>query len=69
VRPWMYEVTAGRHPRPVYRIAGSVSSNIAIIGHIFAIESRFHERYMTVSDKRVSLPAMRKVWPKTFMMV
>jgi hypothetical protein len=35
-------------------IAGSVS-NIAIIGHIFAIEENpgFHERYMTASDKRV----------------
>jgi hypothetical protein len=44
----------GRHPDQVYRIAGSVS-NIAIIGHIFAIEENpgFHERYMTASDKRV----------------
>jgi hypothetical protein len=59
----MYEVTAGRHPRPVYRIAGS--SNIAIIGHIFAIEENpgFHERYMTASDKRVLVISdMRKVW-------
>jgi hypothetical protein len=56
---------SGRHPRPVYRIAGSVS-NIAIIGHIFAIEENpgFHERYMTASDKRVLVISdMRKVWP------
>jgi hypothetical protein len=58
----MYEVTAGRHPRPVYRIAGSVSSNIAIIGHIFAIEENRNERYMTASDKRVLVISdMRKV--------
>jgi hypothetical protein len=69
VRPWMYEVSAGRHPRPVYRIAGSVSSNIAIIGHIFAIEENpgFHERYMTACDKRVLVISdMRKVWPQLF---
>jgi hypothetical protein len=52
-----------------YRIAGSVSSNIAIIGHIFAIEENpgFHERYMTACDKRVLVISdMRKVWPQLF---
>jgi hypothetical protein len=49
VRPWMYEVTADGHPRPVPH--SRLSSNIAIIGHIFAIEENpgFMRRYMTAS--------------------
>jgi hypothetical protein len=69
VRSWTYEVTRGQHPRPVYHIAGSVKSNIAIIGHIFAVEENpgFHERYRTESDKRLLVVSdMRKVWPQLF---
>jgi hypothetical protein len=69
VRSWLYEVTAGHNPRPLYQVVGSIKNNIHVKGHIFAIEENpgFHERYPTEKDKRfMVLSDMRKVWPSVF---
>jgi hypothetical protein len=68
-RSWLYEVTGGRSPRPLYRTAGSVKSNICVRGHIFAIEENpgFHKRYHSEEDKRILVISdARKEWPHIF---
>jgi hypothetical protein len=69
-RSWLYEVTAGQNPRPLYQVVGSLRDNIHVKGHIFAIEENpgFHDRYSREEDKRfMVLSDMRKVWPRVFM--
>jgi hypothetical protein len=69
VRSWLYEVTAGHNPRPLYQVVGSIKNNILVKGHIFAIEENpgFHKHYPTGKDKRfIVLSDMRKVWPSFF---
>ena len=68
-RSWLYEVTSGRTPRPSYRTAGSVKSNICVKGHIFAIEENpgFHERCNGDVDIQILvLSDARKDWPLVF---
>jgi hypothetical protein len=68
-RSWLYEVTAGINPRPIYRTLGSVKSDICVRGHIFAIEENpgFHERYHSEEDKRIlCISDARKEWPHIF---
>jgi hypothetical protein len=63
-RCWLYEVTRGQNPRPIYQVVGGVHNNIHVKGQIFAIEENpgFHERYPTEEDKRfIVLSDMRKV--------
>jgi hypothetical protein len=70
---WLYEVTGGRSPRPLYRplyrTAGSVKSNICVRGHIFAIKDNpgFHKRYHSEEDKMILVISdVRKKWPHIF---
>jgi hypothetical protein len=68
-RSWLYEVIGGRGPRPLYRTAGSVKSNIYVRGHIFAIKENpgFHKRYHSEEDKRILvLSDARKECPRIF---
>jgi hypothetical protein len=69
VRSWLYEVTGGLNPRPLYQVVGSLRDNIHVKGHIFAVEENpgFHQRYPTEKDKRfMVLSDMRKAWPLVF---
>jgi hypothetical protein len=69
VRSWLYEVTGGQNPRPLYQVVGSLRDNVHVKGHIFAIEENpgFHERYQREEDKRFMVVSdMRKVWPSVF---
>jgi hypothetical protein len=69
VRSWLYEVTAGHNPHPLYQVVGSIKNNIHVKGHIFAIEENlgFQERYPTEKDTRfMVLSDMQKVWPSVF---
>jgi hypothetical protein len=66
---WLYEVTAGVNPRPLYRTLGIVKSDIGVRGHIFAVEENpsFHERYHTEEEKRIIVISdARKEWPSIF---
>ena len=67
---WLYEVTGGNNPKPLYTAVGTVSDNNHVKGHIFAIKERpgFHEHYPEEVDRRfIVLSDMRKVWPRMFM--
>jgi hypothetical protein len=69
VRSWLYEVTRGQNPRPLYQVVGSIRNNIHVKRHIFAIEENpgFHKRYPREEDKRfMVLSDMQKVWPSFF---
>jgi hypothetical protein len=66
---WLYEVTAGVNPRPLYRTLGGVKSDVCVQGHIFAVEENpgFHECYHTEEEKQIIVIAnARKEWPSIF---
>jgi hypothetical protein len=68
-RSWLYEVTGGPSPCPLYRTAGSIKSNICVRGHIFAIKENpgFHKRNHSEEDKRILvLSDARKEWSHIF---
>jgi hypothetical protein len=69
-RSWLYEVTPGLNPQPLYRTVGSIRDDIHVKGHVFAVEEipGFHERYPSEHTRRfIVLSDMRKVWPGIFM--
>ena len=70
-RSWLFEDTGGPRPRPVYRTAGSVKTQIFLKGHIFAVEENpgFHPHYSTEAEKQLMvLSNMRTEWPHIFIL-